>query len=758
MLSFNSVGGDIVLTQIKRIKGLGVFGEYNSAADLQNFGRYNVIYGDNGSGKTTLARLFSCLETGVSQDDPNLEYVIESQSGQLTQGKRYPRRVRVFNSDYVETNIGKLDGPLRHILVLGEENKALAEAIKKETEIRDTRIASIQTNNSQIAKLEQERGKLFSQIAKTIGEATSGSTLRSYRKPDAEASYSKLKNAVPLADIELDECRATVRQEQMPEVDAIPIPVIGGKSVFELARGAADSANALTLRTTQSATIARLLAHPDIAAWVETGHHLHSTHSSTTCEFCLQPLPANRLKEIADHFSVEDQKLKAEIDTDITLMLGVMESISEIRLPDKMELYSELRDEFLNARKELTSALLQLSEQLNYVITLLNDKKTKRTNSYEIEAQIDLDRALDAISSLSSIINRHNSKTKDFESEKQLSRHRIENHYLLTIKDQEELISSKISSLERENSLLNSGGADLEDPRSIESLSTSIDEKQAKVADAHAGGAKLTEHLKQFLGRTDLRFESGVDGYLVLRRGKPAKRLSEGEKTAVALLYFLVQLTDREFDLTEGVVVIDDPISSLDASAIYQAFSFLKNGTQAAKQLFLFTHNYNFLRLVINWLDNIHGNNKKTNCYLMIRCLDSENGRNSKLVPLDSLIVKHASEYHYLFKVLYTFRSDGTILNCYHIPNIARKVLETFLDFHIPSNDSLYKKLEETAFDPHKKTAIYKFANDLSHDTGKSFDPAIVAEIRKNTEYLLELIKTVEPTHYEGLRKLSEQP
>lgn len=107
-------------------------------------------------------------------------------------------------------------------------------------------------------------------------------------------------------------------------------------------------------------------------------------------------------------------------------------------------------------------------------------------------------------------------------------------------------------------------------------------------------------------------------------------------------------------------------------------------------------------------------------------------------------------------QVLYTFKSDGTILGCYHVPNIARKVLETFLDFHVPSSKSLYMKLEETGFDPHKKTAIYKFANDLSHHTGKSFDPALVAEAQKNTVYLLEMIETVAPLHYAGLKQLCE--
>lgn len=97
-----------------------------------------------------------------------------------------------------------------------------------------------------------------------------------------------------------------------------------------------------------------------------------------------------------------------------------------------------------------------------------------------------------------------------------------------------------------------------------------------------------------------------------------------------------------------------------------------------------------------------------------------------------------------------------SILSCYHIPNVARKVLETFLDFHIPSKDKLYRKLEKTEFDPHKKTAILKFTNDLSHFTGKGFDPALVAETQKNTTYLLEMIKHTAPLHFAGLEALTK--
>lgn len=657
----------------------------------------------------------------------------------------------------MDANIGRFDGPLRHILILGEENKAIAEELKVEIATRDGRVKRIEGNRIAIAKLESDKGKLFSQIAKTIGEATSGSTLRSYRKPDAEAAYAKLTDATSLSDDELETHRATVRQEQMDLVGAPLVPAVqhgpGMASVIELADGAADRAKKLAMSTAQSATIARLAENPDIAEWVGAGVHIHKLHASDRCEFCQQSLSGDRMQALANHFSVEDQKLKDEIEVERGLLATVIEALARIALPDRMALYSELRDDYDAVTKSFMSELATLKTQLDGVDKALVEKLTMRTTAYDPDIGSGSAALAASLAKITAIAKRHDEKTASFDKEKRSARNAIEAHYLLTIKDQVGDFSSKITNLQNENTLLHNGGDGLEDMRGVEALSQSIIDKQAKVSNAHGGGANLTEHLKQFLGRTDLRFESDAEGYRVLRRGKPAKRLSEGEKTAIAFLYFLVQLKDQDFDLAEGVVVIDDPISSLDASAIYQAFSFLKNDTQGAKQLFILTHNFEFLRLLINWLKNLPGP-KTDKSYTMVLCMENEQGRSARLAPLDKLLIEHATEYHYLFKVLYTFKSDGTVLGCYHVPNIARKVLETFLDFHVPSSKSLYQKLEETDFDPHKKTAIYKFANDLSHNTGKSFDPALVAEAQKNTTYLLEMIEAVAPLHYQGLKKL----
>ncbi|MFG1352813.1 AAA family ATPase [Xanthobacter autotrophicus] len=747
-----------MLTSLKKIENLGVFSKYTAANDLPEFQRFNVIYGDNGSGKTTLSRLLATLPAGNHPEYADLKYSVTTQSGVLTHGQKYPRSIRVFNSDYVEANVGQCEGHIPHILIVGEANKALAQEVSDEQAAYTERLNGIEAATNAIAKLESNRGKLFSAIAKTIGEATSGATLRSYRKPDAEAVYLKLTGFNELSDAELAVHRATVHQEQLEAVERVALPVVHrgdgtSPNLLEVLSIIVADVNLLTARTAQSAVIARLEENGDLNDWVERGVAIHRNHKSERCEFCDQQLPAVRMMQLAGHFSDEDQNLKFDIEAEQKHLDVVRHYIRQMLVPAKAQFYSELRDEAEVSSVALENAKASALKFVDEVDAALAQKLTQRTTSYTASLTPDFSDLSAAVARAKTLCDRHNQKTSAFDAERTKARDAIEASYLSSISAQVIAFDDEITKARRLIEDLKAGASEPYSTRTIEALKKSIAEKRAKVANAHTAGEDLTRRLKNFLGRAELSFASADEGYLVHRRGKAAKRLSEGEKTAIAFIYFLVQLGDQAFDIAEGVVVIDDPISSLDSSAIYQAFSYLKNAVKDAKQVIILTHNFDFLKLVLNWF---HGIPKKAGlkAYFMIVCAEDENGRNARLCKLDQLLQEHASEYQYLFKKLYTYKSDGTIESAYHIPNVARKVLETFLEYYEPSSAKLYEKLDAIDFDPLKKAAIFKFANDLSHMTGKGFDPALVAETQKNTAYLLEMIATLAPKHHAGLVKL----
>ena len=746
-----------MLTSIKKIKNLGVFGDYSQAPDIKAFSRYNLIYGENGSGKTTLSRLFLALNDGAHTEYPDLEFSVEAEGGSLAKGQKCNRKLRIFNSDYVDANIGKFDGPLRPILIVGVENKALAEEVLREQSIYDARQLRIGELTAAIEKATNDKGKIFSAVAKTIGEATSGASLRSYRKPDAEKDFVRLQPLKGYSDDELEVSRATLRQEQADPVPEFALPeqlrefdgslVPFSESCTKFSEAVAE----LTAKTAQEGALKRLVENPEISKWVEQGIALHREHSSEACEYCAQIIPAARLEALAQHFGAADQRLKMEIETAISAGRKLAECLRSIQPAAQQTLYGELWKDYESAisafEGERSACLARLAE----LDEILADKLIRRSIAFESMSLIETAALVAAANQIHHVIQRHNTKTAQFSSAKGKAREMIERHYLFEISDPVAEFDRQIELHKAESLKLETGAPDLDEPRGMPALLASAKEKRAKVSSAHAGGAEMTTRLRDFLGRTDLEFQSNDEGYRVLRRGKPARRLSEGEKTAIAFLYFVVQLGDHEFDVKEGIVVIDDPISSLDSSAIYQAFACLKNAVKDAKQVFLLTHNFEFLKLLLDWLKQT----KKAASYYMIVCAETEADRVASIIALDQMLIDHPTEYHFLFKMLYTFKSDGRIATCYHIPNIARKLLETFLEFHSPSVESPYKKLEAVNFDENKKTAIYKFTNDLSHRTGKGFDPAIVAESQKNVRFLLEMIESLAPAHYQGLEKLS---
>jgi wobble nucleotide-excising tRNase len=117
--------------------------------------------------------------------------------------------------------------------------------------------------------------------------------------------------------------------------------------------------------------------------------------------------------------------------------------------------------------------------------------------------------------------------------------------------------------------------------------------------------------LKRYLGHSELQLSVEETGYAITRAGVRAEGLSEGERTAIALLYFLKSLEDRDFDLAHGVVVLDDPVSSLDQNALFAAFGFLRARTQPAGQLFILTHSFLLFRLTREWFSHLKGQDKR---------------------------------------------------------------------------------------------------------------------------------------------------
>ena len=174
-------------------------------------------------------------------------------------------------------------------------------------------------------------------------------------------------------------------------------------------------------------------------------------------------------------------------------------------------------------------------------------------------------------------------------------------------------------------------------------LTGQITQLEREIIEHRQPAEKLNQNLHNYLGHSELQLDIKDTGYTITRNGKLDRSLSEGEMTTIALLYFLKTLNDRRFEMNKGLVVLDDPVSSLDANALFVAFGFIRHYVDGTAQIVILTHNFAMFRLIRNWFHHLKDQNKKDIAkrparFYMLECSLTEEGRRSRIAPLNQLL------------------------------------------------------------------------------------------------------------------------
>lgn len=267
------------------------------------------------------------------------------------------------------------------------------------------------------------------------------------------------------------------------------------------------------------------------------------------------------------------------------------------------------------------------------------------------------------------------------------------------------------------------------------------------------------------MGRDDisLQFIPAERGYKILRKGNTnrAKNLSEGEKTAIAFIYFIIKLKENGNDIKDTIVIVDDPVSSLDSNHLIHAYSFLKNNCSDVKQLFVLTHNFNFFKLIRDWIFYVKPADGDKG-YYTIDSSNSGEARQSVISNANNFLIKYNSEYHYLFFKIneYANREHLEIEDMYIIANLCRRFIESLITFKYPKKEKdIWEKFKKVSFDEVKKAKVYKFINLHSHndkiESHEGFGDNIFAEGKPLVATVMEFIKAIDTPHYDELLSIS---
>jgi wobble nucleotide-excising tRNase len=734
-----------MIRKIRRIKSFGVFADFRWPADLPVFNRYNIIYGWNYSGKTTLARALRCFELAQSHPDfANAEAELEMDGGAtcvLSAPANAPP-IRVFNSDFVRDNLEFDECQAQPILLLGQEDlekqRHLVQLKAKRDEV-DRQIAEKKRNKQQI---EDGIEKALTEKAKDIKVTLSWPDYaKTHFRPKVEAAISAPQNQLLDESQFQSELRTCTSTERKPDIDEIQCNF---RSVSTLK----EKLSPLLKKTVTALTIQRLQDNPKVEQWVNQGRALHA--GKKKCEFCESALPDDLLIRLAGHFSTEYETLMA----DLNAALGEVESSTvDVSLPDTARFYQQFADRFTQAQDDWARLCKERKTALETLAAAARDKQAKAFTCCDTPDIEDPTQQLqELVASINDIICAHNNKTAEFETSREKARKRLEKHYAAQFAQDQQCKAKRVQMENLKNELE-------EHQRKCQELSAEIQRLEAELSDTAKGAERMNACLSAYFGRDDLRIEVSPEKRFQITRGSVlAKNLSEGEETAIAFAYFITRLSDRNTTLADSIVVIDDPVSSLDANHLFNAVALIKTQLEECKQLIVATHHYEFFNLVRDWFNEIEELKQRQikdltqwRAYLVERRAPTESS--IREIPRELIVFK--SEYHYLFSVLHRFEGEASanFSELFILPNIARRFMEVFGGIMIPSYAGLKRKMEKLLPDEAERERVWKFINHYSHSMGamRALTIPDVSECKAVVKSCLTAVERRDKRHYDAL-------
>ena len=753
-----------MIRRITRIDDAGLFKAWRPDTSMPEFERINVIYGSNGSGKSSLARLLQNA-AGSTTAPAGVELLIDDAHGGTRKvSKRddaFWQLVRVFNKEYVDRTLrfdrdGKSDAA--PLLVLGEQQ------IDRESQLRAAQERLDQINEElgelepSCARSEANRRKMATSTAKQIveelqvvggryeGRKYSATQVQQALAPDQVTFEGKSIDVA--ADLKLVQGRP-LNPVAPPRSDPLSLAVVE------------QTVTNLLVQTVTSRAIDELRENPDAAGWVQRGLELHEHRSD--CLFCGGPVTAERRQQIEAHFDESVRTLQRDLARAEKLIEELRRSASVLvaSLPSGDLLYPELQDGFAAAAETLRDEWARYQDRLDVSATALKRKGDaifSAAEPPEWSGPSDL-----SIGGVVDVISHHNERSAAFTTTLEAAARRVELSRLAAVAPDYDNLTSEIAETQISVAALKAERRDLQ---------TEHSRLNAQRLDPGPLADELTRDVAVLLGRSELTFELRDDRYVIERNGSPALGLSEGEKTAISLLYFLCSLREESIVGQEAVVVIDDPVSSLDQDVLVGVSGHIWSALVAhdcKHQVFLLTHSFELFRMWSNQLDRLKPpySLSCTNMIAELRVRWRSAGtvaptRRPTLIPWTDKKLRKSlrSQYHYLF-----WRVGSTVIDGHDgpdllaqleataiIPNAARKMLEAFLAFRYPGSigdfEASMRRALEVVPDA-TKHRVTRFLHHHSHneeaDLGRSVDSGEAVSVLMS---VFELIREVDRKHY----------
>lgn len=569
----------------------------------------NFFFGRNGAGKSTLAEVIAADEGIVWRDG-------DSHAGY---------DVLVYNQEFIDRNFGSY-GDLAGVITIHEQNieiqqqldrkkkeKAGAEAVGKQfrKDLDDKKAAS----DAAIAQFQKMCWSQTAQIREAFKEALKGK-MKSQQFMDGvlstpaavEHDYDELKSLYDIAF----------------SLDSRPYHIFGkidSASTYGTLPGRELLDKAIV--SSSGSSFSQFIKALNATDWVRQGHDHYAAHTSGKCPYCQQALPAGFEDEIAACFDAQYQQDIADLREFEAIYKKETAAILE-KLTGNMQDVLPTVD-----LGEYRDKLALLESKIKINIQRIESKIKEPTSIVALE---DTDSILLDLGQIIDEINRqimtNNSIVNDKRKKQEQCKREVWEMIAFLLKDQIADYKAAVAGFDRDIKGLEESVAKARaDWRRIMGEIQELNKQGVNTEEA----IESINHLLRDSGFQgfELKPKQGVkDTYEVIRpNGEVATRLSEGERNFIAFLYFYqlvrgngkvgsattygsLEGAPEGADTRDKIVVIDDPVSSMDSNALFIVSSIVRgmigvcyNNTDYRnpdvkgdyiKQIFIMTHNAYF--------------------------------------------------------------------------------------------------------------------------------------------------------------------
>ncbi len=412
--------------------------------------------------------------------------------------------------------------------------------------------------------------------------------------------------------------------------------------------------------------------------------------------------------------------------------------------------YSNYKDIFIGLKEQLGVSIANYNEELLKIEKKLTKKKKDVFTPMKLENINDFsDEILQILNKIENLCKENNEYAKNLLSKQDEARKKLRLNEVAKFAKDSDCFAKQDEIKNLGQKLSNMQSTIETEKNEINNYNLEIEKYKEKLSNLETSTSNINKYLKSYFGHNMLELKAKKDDkgqlngeFEILRNGKQAKNLSEGECSLVAFCYFVASLEDANTKDKNPIIWIDDPISSLDNNHIFFIFSLIENEIvekDSFKQFFISTHNLDFLKYTkrLKKIKPKQNENSKKKYefpqYYFIERGVKKSIETSEIKKLPKCLERYTTEFNYLFEQIYKFKNiddtyneDLKISLVYNFGNNLRKFLEIYLFFKYPNE---IKSLD--------KELIKRFFNDTYQSDNIDENQKIIAGVinRYQNEY-----------------------